>query len=756
MGSGIELATAYVQVLPSAEGIKGSLSKVLEPEADSAGEKTGKSLGNSIGSFIKTAFVALGVGEFIKDTIMKGADLEQSIGGIETLFGTGGRSLEEYAKSVGQSVEDVKDKYAVLKQSEQTMLANAQQAWKTTGMSANDYMQNVTGFSASLLQGLGGDTAKAAEYADRAMVDMSDNANKMGTSMESITNAYQGFAKQNYTMLDNLKLGYGGTKEEMARLIEDASKMTDIQEELGVTVDASSMSFDNIINAISVMQSSLDIAGTTEKEAASTISGSMNAIKAAWENLQADMTLGNDLTGDIDAIKDSATAFLDNIAPALQNIITAVPDVFVSLVDAVGPQLIDTGTDMIKEIIEGIGNSLPMLLPKAVEIVVTLVKGLITSIPSLITAALQLVIGLVTGIMEAIPVLVAAIPELINSILTTLMEAIPLIIEAGFTLITSLVSDLPGIITTILGIIPELITSILDTLVTMYMDLQVAGVELFVSLIKALPEIIVKILEAVPKIILSLCQSLDGMIPQMMHAGMDLFVSLIKALPEIIKSIGTAIPQIVTALVTGLTEMLPYMMTAGIQLFTAIIAELPSIISTLVAAVPEIIDALIAALGDTIIEFQDMGPKIVDGLWQGIKGAWDSLTRSVTQLGSSLIKSVKEIFGIHSPSRIFRDEVGKMLDLGLAEGITGNIDEVNKAVATLNDSTMAGIESDIAVSTRATGSLTVDASPVTLEDGLGVIIELLNRYLPDCAEPVTIDERSLTNGINRRLGMAVM
>ncbi len=750
MGSGIELATAYVQVLPSAEGIKGSLSKVLEPEADSAGEKTGKSLGNSIGSFIKTAFVALGVGEFIKDTIMKGADLEQSIGGIETLFGTGGRSLEEYAKSVGQSVEDVKDKYAALEQSEQTMLENAKGAWLTAGLSANDYMQQATSFSASLLKGLGGDTAKAAEYAHMAMTDMSDNANKFGTSIESIQNAYQGLAKGNATMLDNLKIGYGGTQTEMLKLAKDMGVVNDSVESFA------DMSFDQAILAIHKMQEELGVTGTTKAEALSTISGSMNALKAAWENLQADMTLGKDLTGDIDAIKDAATAFLDNIAPALQNIITAVPDVFVSLVGAVGPQLIDTGTDMIKEIIEGIGNSLPMLLPKAVEIVVTLVKGLITSIPSLITAALQLVIGLVTGIMEAIPVLVAAIPELINSILTTLMEAIPLIIEAGFTLITSLVSDLPGIITTILGIIPELITSILDTLVTMYMDLQVAGVELFVSLIKALPEIIVKILEAVPKIILSLCQSLDGMIPQMMHAGMDLFVSLIKALPEIIKSIGTAIPQIVTALVTGLTEMLPYMMTAGIQLFTAIIAELPSIISTLVAAVPEIIDALIAALGDTIIEFQDMGPKIVDGLWQGIKGAWDSLTSSVTQLGSSLIKSVKEIFGIHSPSRIFRDEVGKMLDLGLAEGITGNIDEVDKAVATLNDSTMAGIESDIAVSTRATGSLTVDASPVTLEDGLGVIIELLNRYLPDCAEPVTIDERSLTNGINRRLGMAVM
>lgn len=752
MGSGIELATAYVQVLPSAEGIKGSLSKVLEPEADSAGEKTGKSLGNSIGSFIKTAFVALGVGEFIKDTIMKGADLEQSIGGIETLFGTGGRSLEEYAKSVGQSVEDAREQYQKLEASEKDMLEKAQVAWKTTGLSANDYMQNVTGFSASLLQGLGGDTAKAAEYADRAMVDMSDNANKMGTSMESITNAYQGFAKQNYTMLDNLKLGYGGTKEEMARLIEDASKMTDIQEELGVTIDASSMSFDNIINAISVMQSSLDIAGTTEREAASTISGSMNAIKAAWENLQADMTLGKDLTGDIDAIKDAATAFLDNIAPALQNIITAVPDVFVSLVDAVGPQLIDTGTDMIKGIIEGIGNSLPMLLPKAVEIVVTLVKGLITSIPSLITAALQLVIGLVTGIMEAIPVLVAAIPELINSILMTLMEAIPLIIEAGFTLITSLVSDLPGIITTILGIIPELITSILDTLVTMYMDLQVAGVELFVSLIKALPEIIVKILEAVPKIILSLCQSLDGMIPQMMHAGMDLFVSLIKALPEIIKSIGTAIPQIVTALVTGLTEMLPYMMTAGIQLFTAIIAELPSIISTLVAAVPEIIDALIAALGDTIIEFQDMGPKIVDGLWQGIKGAWDSLTRSVTQLGSSLIKSVKEIFGIHSPSRIFRDEVGKMLDLGLAEGITGNIDEVNKAVATLNDSTMAGIESDIAVNASYAGNMAVSGyvDDRAVYNMLAKLVDAVGKLPGDIGEEIAGEMNGTSISLNNR------
>lgn len=712
MGSGIELATAYVQVLPSAEGIKGSLSKVLEPEADSAGEKTGKSLGNSIGSFIKTAFVALGVGEFIKDTIMKGADLEQSIGGIETLFGTGGRSLEEYAKSVGQSVEDVKDKYAALEQSEQTMLANAQQAWKTTGMSANDYMQNVTGFSASLLQGLGGDTAKAAEYADRAMVDMSDNANKMGSSMESITNAYQGFAKQNYTMLDNLKLGYGGTKEEMARLIEDASKMTDIQEKLGVTVDASSMSFDNIINAISVMQSSLDIAGTTEKEAASTISGSMNAIKAAWENLQADMTMGNDLQDDISALSESVLTAANNLLPAISNLLSAIPPVLIQLIQEIAPPLIQATLETIASLANTLAQSLPTLIDAGLSALFSIVDALIANIGVIISAGLQLVLGLATGLLQAIPQLISQVPVIIESVLTTLLSLIPQVIEAGLLVFSSLAENLPGIISNLTSIIPRLIDSIISTIIQLLPLIVETGVKLLSSLVSNLPLIIKSIVSAVPLIINSLNQAFGDLMPVLVQVGWDLFNSLLKMLPQVLLSVFESGYEIVDGLISVFTECYP-------KLF-------------------------------------EIGKNMLDGIWQGIKNGWNGLVEAVKELAGELLSGIKETLGIHSPSRVFRDEVGKMLDLGLAEGITGNIDEVNKAVATLNDSTMAGIESDIAVSTRATGSLTVDASPVTLEDGLGVIIELLNRYLPDCAEPVTIDERSLTNGINRRLGMAVM
>lgn len=213
------------------------------------------------------AAVGTGAAAIIKSSLSVVANMEQQVGGVETLF----------------------------KNSANTVIANANKAYKTAGMSANNYMETVTSFSASLLQSLGGDTAKAASYADRAIVDMSDNANKMGTNMRDIQNAYQGFAKQNYTMLDNLKLGYGGTQEEMKRLISDASKMTDVQKELGVTVDASSLSFGNIVNAISVVQKQMGITGTTSKEAATTIEGSVNSAKAAWENFEAGVISANDL-----------------------------------------------------------------------------------------------------------------------------------------------------------------------------------------------------------------------------------------------------------------------------------------------------------------------------------------------------------------------------------------------------------------------------------------------------------------------------
>ena len=257
------------------------------------------------------AAVGTGAAAIIKSSLGVVANMEQQVGGVETLF----------------------------KDSANTVIANANKAYKTAGMSANNYMETVTSFSASLLQSLGGDTAKAASYADRAIVDMSDNANKMGTNMRDIQNAYQGFAKQNYTMLDNLKLGYGGTQEEMKRLISDASKMTDVQKELGVTVDASSLSFGNIVNAISVVQKQMGITGTTSKEAATTIEGSVNSAKAAWENFEAGVISANDL--------------VETFWTAAQNIFTNLGQII--------PRLGKTGMDVVSALAGKIGGAVPQV-----------------------------------------------------------------------------------------------------------------------------------------------------------------------------------------------------------------------------------------------------------------------------------------------------------------------------------------------------------------------------------------------------------
>lgn len=275
--------------------------------------KLGKSGLSIVSKAMTGAVVAVGTaaGAIIKSSLGVVANMEQQVGGVETLF----------------------------KDSANTVIDNANRAYKTAGMSANNYMETVTSFSASLLQSLGGDTAKAASYADRAIVDMSDNANKMGTSMRDIQNAYQGFAKQNYTMLDNLKLGYGGTQEEMKRLVSDAAKLTDVQKELGVTVDANSLSFGNIVNAISVVQKQMGITGTTSKEAATTIEGSVSSAKAAWENFEAGVISANDL--------------VETFWTATQNIFTNLGQII--------PRLGKTGIDVVSALAGKIGGAVPQV-----------------------------------------------------------------------------------------------------------------------------------------------------------------------------------------------------------------------------------------------------------------------------------------------------------------------------------------------------------------------------------------------------------
>lgn len=463
-----ELAKAYVQIIPSAEGIQGRIQKEIESEADSAGS----SFGGKMVGMIKKVIAAAAIGKALSASISEGAALEQSLGGIETLF------------------KDSADK----------VKANAAKAYQTAGMSANDYMELTTSFSASLLSSLAGDTSKAADVADMAMVDMSDNANKMGTNMEDIKNAYQGFAKQNYTMLDNLKLGYGGTKSEMERLLADAQKIS------GVEYNIDNLS--DVYSAIHVIQGQLDITGTTAKEAATTISGSFNQMKAAAKNVMGEIALGMDVGPALNELANTIITFaVGNLLPAVWNVISALPSAIVTFVTALGPQLFAAVSGLIPQIASGITTGiptlyqsamqlmdqfnigiqeqLPILLQKGVDFITNIVNGILQNLPQVITmagnaityfantiismlptilsAGARLLLRLVNGIINNLPQIAQAAATAIVRFVTSIGQNLPQILQSGITIIAKLAAGLIRAIPNLVGQIPAIISAIVNT-----------------------------------------------------------------------------------------------------------------------------------------------------------------------------------------------------------------------------------------------------------------------------------------------------
>ena len=380
-------ASGFARGIKSVIGSVKNMNESMKDATNSASKMSSvmKGIGSSAikvgkGLAVAGAAAATAVTALVSKSVGAFADYEQLTGGVETLFGAGGRSVEEYAQSVGKSVSDIQGKYDSLMSAQNVVLENANKAYMTAGMSANEYMDTVTGFSASLISSLGGDTNKAADYANSALVDMSDNANKMGTDMESIKNAYQGFAKQNYTMLDNLKLGYGGTQAEMKRLLSDAQKLT------GQKYDISS--FADITQAIHAIQTQMDITGTTAKEASTTISGSWGSLKAAFENTLVGLTTGGEMFDQsLDALVDSAKTFGQNVIPAITGALSGVG----SLIESLAPVIVAELPSMVSDI-----------LPHLVSATKSLVTGLISQLPALGKAVLDAIPSIFDGMTDVI------------------------------------------------------------------------------------------------------------------------------------------------------------------------------------------------------------------------------------------------------------------------------------------------------------------------------------------------------------------
>ena len=525
--------------LNNAKAELNGMERELDETADSADDlgdelkESGDEAEKSGGKFEKLGGVLKGVGAAMgavalaagaaavklgKEVIEAYADFEQLVGGVDTLFGDASQTVQNYASN----------------------------AFKTAGMSANEYMETVTGFSASLIQSLGGDTAKAAEVADMAITDMADNANKMGTDLSSIQTAYQGFAKQNYTMLDNLKLGYGGTKSEMERLLADAEKISGIKYDLS--------SFSDLTEAIHVIQTEMGITGTTAKEATETISGSMAGMQSAIGNLMAG--LGNadaDIELLIGNVVEAFGHVVKNIVPVIENIVKALPPALDGILRAIGdllPTLLSTVVDLFTQVLETLLSLLPELIPAAVDAVLTIVGALIDNLPLLIDAAVQLITALVMGLGSALPELIPAAVEAIITIVQGLLDSMDQILEAAFAIIQGLAEGLLNALPELIDALPEIIMTIIDFITDNLPLIIEMGIELTIKLafglIKAIPQLVAKLPEIITAIVVGLGKAVS--------AVFEIGKNIVTGLWEGIKSLGSWIADKVSGFFSGIVD----------------------------------------------------------------------------------------------------------------------------------------------------------------------------------------------------------
>lgn len=665
----------------------GKISADNKQANDAIDETTGKAktssgifskLGNGLKVIGAGAAVAVGVAgtaavTLSKQVISAYADYEQLVGGVDTLFGEASKKVQQYAD----------------------------EAFRTAGMSANEYMETVTGFSASLLQSLGGDTEKAADVANQAVTDMSDNANKMGSDITSIQNAYQGFAKQNYTMLDNLKLGYGGTQEEMKRLLEDAEKIS------GIKYDISS--FADVTEAIHVMQTEMGITGTTALEATETISGSIAGMSSAWTNLLAGMGNANADVGKL--VNDLVEQFgyvVKNITPVLENIVTALPTVINGLLTAIGellPTLLTAVTDLFSQVLQTLLSLLPEIIPVAVQAVMTIVQTIVDNLPLLIEAAIVLISTLVSGIGEALPTLIPAAVQAIITIVQGLIDNLPMLLDAALQLILGLAQGLIAGIPMLINSLPQLITSLVTFLVNSIPIIIDAGIQLLTALVTALPTIIAQIVAVIPVVVENVVNAVVSAIPQLIDAGVRLLIALVQNMPVIITTITRVMPQIVNAMSTALLGNLDKIINAGVQLLVALVQNLPLIMTTVARAVPQIIGALVSAFTGNIglmsetgvalitglkdaftsINWSGVGMEIIRGVAGGISGAAGELLDAAANAAGNALNWMKKKLGIKSPSRVFRDEVGKFIPQGIAVGVEAEGATIQDALNAVSD-----------------------------------------------------------------------
>ena len=611
-----DLGQAYVQIVPSAKGISGSISRQLDPEASSAGISAGNNIAGSMIKIIGTAIAAAGIGKLFSAALSEGADLQQSLGGIETLFKGSADKVKKYAD----------------------------EAYRSSGLSANDYMQNVTSFSASLLQSMGGDTEKAADKANMAMVDMADNSNRMGTSMESIQNAYSGFARGSYVMLDNLKLGYSGTKTEMERLLSDAQKLT------GVKYDINNLS--DVYSAIHAVQEQLGITGTTAKESAETFSGSLASMKSAFSNVLGKLALGQAIGPELNALAETTSTFLfKNFFPMIGNILGGLPAAIGTFISASAPIL----SQQLGGMFSNIDTNQVMLSFQTMFNNVLI--WIIANLPTFLAKGVEIVTNMANGILQAIPSFILSLGQIISNFATFLMMNIPVFLEAGKNLILNLVS---GIIANLPAI----------------GNAAIQAVSSFINiLIQNGPTFLAKGMEILGSLIMGIMQRL----PDLISAAFSLMTSFIAMLLSKLPDLLSAGAQLLGSMVSGIINNLPQILSAGSNIIISLNNGINSMIGTVLSTVANMINSIIRNV--TGVDLSGAGRAIIDGFVGGMKSSWENGKDFVGGIGNW----IKENKGPIEYDRKLLIPAGNAIMNGLNNGLQDRFKDVKKTVSGMAD-----------------------------------------------------------------------
>lgn len=656
------IGKAYVQIVPSAVGITDAISK--EIDGDAVGKKTGSSMASGIASVLGKSGAAIaagfgaamaGVGAVAKEAFSSFADYQQLTGGIETLFGAGGQSMMDMvtaAKEAGESTQGIVDKYMELKEAQDLVMGNAANAWKTAGLNVNEYMETVSGFAASLKQSTSSNI-EAAKAADVAVQDMADNSAKMGTSMESIMAAYAGFSKGQFTLLDNLKIGYGGTKTEAERLLKDAEKLT------GQKYDINNLA--DVYDAIHVIQTEMGITGTTAKEAMFTISGSAAATKSAWENVLTAIGGGGDLKEAMYGLQkaifggENGGGLLANVIPQIQTAMEGIGDFIGAaapiiseqipvLVDSLLPVLVDSASALLSSVLD----ALPGLLDSLGSVGETVISKITELLPQLLQTGIDLIVMLATGITQAIPKL---LPTLVN-----------LVLDIGNMLVSNA---------------PKLLTAALELVKVLAENLASNAVNLATGAIALISQLEVFIIENLPMII---------------QTAVEIVLALVEGLtsPEAINQLVDAYILLVTSLIDAVVENLPEIIETGLVMIGALAKGLMEALPELIMVVPKIYKSLFDKL--TSMDWASIGKNMLLGIKNGLLKAKDTLLKAIKDLCTECWSSVKSFFGIASPSKLMT-YAGTMIGEGLALGIEGQQKTVTDAMAGLNTAIYGGVGS---------------------------------------------------------------